>query len=804
MDQLVGVNGVDRVGAILVLADFGGGKTTLLQNVEYHRAKAHYEGEDARLPLFVSLRDFRESQDVGVLLQTSFRETFYRDLPLGVLWQRIESGSFYLLLDGFDEMVDRSDSARRLELFHALVPLLRSRSPVLLTTRPSYLVERGELESLLASVRSQEESGPAPVSGGTHAKVVAEQLRQQLFEQMQEDNRPRRSKPLLDANQVRVVRLGSLDSSQVEQFVARHADDLAEVEASVTDLQKFIERTYDLSDLATRPMLLRLIVNTVVIGGLDLSDTTAEYGPSNLYEIYTHAKLDYDVEKIRGKQTGLNVDTRRRLAESLALEMYCEKSLESDFRDHLKTVATENRELRDALNESGLSEEEIATDLAARSFVTLDEDGVCRFIHKSFRGFFVARLLKAQLPKLDKMFDDFIEDEVLYFLGGFAPTEPHVGKALWNGYRDAEGESTIRRRNLLVAFLHTKPVHNCHAANTEIGEAEFGRLQFAGSRFSDIVWRDVTVMGLELFGASWRNVQLRGSRFTRTLIEGGDFKIAMSGSSLEAWNCIRTNGVIDGSDSTIDHWNIEHSMVRCTPRDGFAVKEAHLDSAQLILEDKVNEADEGAVVGEVTMKRSRIVIPDVPSPSSIAATDSVLVCDTGSPLSSDWTARRSVLSVEGGPPRKRNREADERVPPTLDRSSVILSRDGVPVPLLKTRAGIFGTLWPSEGEFGALKESSAWGVLEANDLLNFLDTPRKKLGWKLGRLILLRTSKYRALEQKELSSAWQLGKLVSDPAFDVSGDESIRRVEILRKGVRTQYEELWQPGWPDLGPYIDA
>jgi len=485
--------------------------------------------------------------------------------------------------------------------------------------------------------------------------------------------------------------------------------------------------------------------------------------------------------------------------------MYREKSLESDFRDHLKTVATGNRELRDALHESGLSEEEIATDLAARSFVTLDEDGVCRFIHKSFRGFFVARLLKAQLPKLDKMFDDFIEDEVLYFLGGFAPTEPHVGKALWNGYRDAEEESTIRRRNLLVAFLHTKPVHNCRAANTEIGEAEFGRLQFAGSRFSDIVWRDVTVMRLELFDASWRNVQLRGSRFTRTLIEGGDFKIAMLGSSLEAWTCIRTNGVIDGSDSTIDRWNIERSMVRCTPRDGFVVKEAHLDSSQLILEDKISEADEGTVVvGEVTMKRSRIVIPDVPSPISITATDSVLICDTGSPLSSDWTARRSVLSVEGGPPRKRNREADERLPPTLDRSSVILSRDGVPVPLLKTQAGIFGTLWPSEEEFGALKEASAWGVLEANDLLDFLGTPRKRLGWKLGRLILVRTQKYRALESKELSSAGRLGQLVSDPAFDASGGESIRRVEILRKGTRTQYEELWQLSWPNLEPYIDA
>ncbi len=224
------------------------GCSTLLRNIEYNRARAHLEGTDTRLPLFVQLRDYRENQDVGALLRASFHNAYYRDLPLGVLWQRIDSGSFYLLLDGFDEMVDRSDAARRLELFHGLVPLLRSPSSVLLTSRPSYLVERGELEGLLAELRADDDSLPAPVAGGAHSKVIAEQLRRRLHEEMRESDRRRRVDTMLDPEQVQVVRLLALDRPRVEDFVSRHASELATVDASVAEVLDFIDRTYDLTD----------------------------------------------------------------------------------------------------------------------------------------------------------------------------------------------------------------------------------------------------------------------------------------------------------------------------------------------------------------------------------------------------------------------------------------------------------------------------------------------------------------------------------------------------------------------------
>ncbi len=798
MDEVIAFDGRRGIGVILILADFGAGKTTLLRNVEYNRARAHLGGSERRVPLFVPLRDFRETQDIGVLLQTSFRNSFYRDLPLGVLWQRIESGSFYLLLDGFDEMVDRSDSARRLELFQALVPLLRSRSPVLLTSRPSYLVERGELQSLLEALRDEVDSKQTPIRGGPHEKVVAEHLRRKLFVRMQDEGSRHGDELMLNPDLVRVLRLTSLDWKQVEEFVGRHEADLASVGASVTDLIAFIERTYDLTDLATRPMLLRMIINTVELEAIDLGDTVSQFGASGLYELYTHEKLDFDISKIRGTHTGLEVDTRRRLAESLALEMYRDKTLETDFNQHLHQLATSDEPLSSALNRSGLSDDEIATDLAARSFVTV-EDGICRFIHKSFRGFFVARVLKGEVTNLSPMFDERLENEVLYFLGGFAPTENSVGQSLWLAYRKTDRAAVTRRRNLLVAFLHTKPNHSDKPIEgTEIAEAEFGRLQFVGGHFTDVEWRDVTVVRMDLAKAEWRNVDLDETRFGEILAENCELDLRLDGSGIESWVCVETRGMVDGVRSTIDRWELERSSIIFRARNEVEVKELVLDRSSLTLpKPRTNSvAMVPARIGSATLALSGLKIPGETSPEALEAHDSVLVCASSTAITGNWKVLNSVLLVRRGPIRRKNRPIEDGARPSIDQGSVILVPDGVSPSLLMTRAGIFGAFSPSEQEILRLRRASAWGVLQAEDLLDEIGLSRRDSGCRVGSLLFVRRKPYRELTANELSAPRALRDLVSDRDFDPTDPQSLERAHLLRRSARIQYEALASVNWP--------
>jgi Restriction endonuclease/NACHT domain len=800
LKQLTRFDGEKGIGAMLVLADFGGGKTTLLRNIEYHRAKAHLESVDTRVPLFVQLRDFRDSQDVGTLLRASFRDAYYRDFPLALLWQRVESGGFYLLLDGFDEMVDRSDMGRRLELFHTLMPLFHSRSPVVLSSRPSYLVERGELEALLNVLQAEERSIPSPVSGGAHNKVVAEHLRRKLFEQVREGGRRRVANRPLNAGRVEVVRLQPLDRAQVEEYISRREDQLAEIDATTSDLLAFIDRTYDLADLATRPMLLRLIVETVLIGGLDLSDTSTHYGASGLYELYTRAKLDLDLDKVRGRDGTLDTQARRQLAESIALEMYRAKSLELDFHDTWERLAAEEGPLARALASSRLSQGEIATDLAARSFLTVDQDGICRFIHKSFRGFFIARILKERLPEIDAMFEEALEREVLYFLGGFDPTEPHVGEALWSAYRRAPKEKRALRRNLIVAFLYTRPNHDGRKIeDSDIFEAEFGRLQLTNSRMDNVVLRDVSAARLDLLKAQWKGVALRDVHFGHVLVEGGALEISMDGTVLERWVCEDITGSLVAVESTVGVWDLELSVIKCSV-DLLFVKQARLKRADIAI-----KAVAESQVERIDVMDSRLLISGNITPRVLDATDSVVTYSSTRDIPGSWKLKGCILALPLGPAEQSVVEEAKGEGLKLDRGSIILAPLGISHSLLTSSAGVFGSLAAAPGKRPIRFYPSVWGVLEAEEVLDQLGLPATEQGCNLGRLLLVRKGWYSdqiGKPKRRRPVLAQLEALLSKSDLDLTDPGTVKLLADLRRAIRGQYESLRRKAWTEFEDYV--
>jgi hypothetical protein len=804
LQRLIKFDGEIGTGAMFVLADFGAGKTTLLRNIEYHRAKAHLESKDTRVPLFVSLRDFRDSQDVETLLRASFRDAYYRDLPSALLWQQIESGGFYLLLDGFDEMVDRSDARRRLELFHELVPLFRSRSPVILTSRPSYLVERGELETLIKEIGAEEASIPSPVVGGPHSKVVVEQLRRQLFEQVRESSRRRGIDQALNASRVGVVRLQPLDREQVEAFIGRRGDQLAEVGATADDLLAFIDRTYDLTDLATRPMLLRLIVETVVSGGLDLTDTSTNYGASGLYDVYTCTKLDLDIDKVRGRDGALDTQARRQLAESIALEMYRTKSLELDFHETWERLAEEEGPLASALARSRLTQGEIATDLAARSFLTVDQDGICRFIHKSFRGFFIARILKEQLPAIDEMFEEPLEREVLYFLGGFDPTEPRVGEALWSVYKRTPQQKIALRRNLVVALLYTRPDHSDRKIeDTEIFEAEFGRLQFSNFHMRDVTWRDVTANRFDLAKSQWRDVRLHGVHLGHVLTESSGMDISMSGTVLESWECEGTRCRVTAVESTIETWDCERAVVECTG-DGLFVERMLLKDADVLC--GVSGASEFTLLA-VRATDSRLRMSGDIASVELAATNSVIAYGSERNIDGNWNLKGCVLALSKGPAEQSTLVGTGRKTGLrADRGSIILAPEGISHSLLTTEAGVFGSVAAASDKRPIRFHPGVWGVLEAEEVLHRIGLPETDPGCKLGRLLLVRKSWY--LEQivqpkRRRAVVPELEVMLAEPDLDFADPETAGLFADLRRTLRNQHDTLLKKDWVEFENYVD-
>ncbi|HEX8745135.1 MAG TPA: restriction endonuclease [Thermoleophilaceae bacterium] len=792
--------GIDSArSALFVLADFGAGKTTLLEHLQYGRAKAYLAHEDTRVPLFVPLRNYRETQDVTTLLRASFRDAYYRDLPNDLLWRRVHDGWFYLLLDGFDEMVERSDAARRLDLFYALLDVLRSPSPTVITSRPSYFVERGELDKLLATLREYEAeiTAPAvPAHGGAFA--AADRLRRKLVDRRRGTRSPSAGTDGLDERAVQVIRLLPLDRERLEMFIQHRSDELEQRGTSPDQLMAFIDRTYDLMDLATRPLLLDLVIESVLLGELDPGDAETQFGASGLYEVWTYAKLADDLDKGRTRQGGLSLDTRRLLAEELALKMYTARTLEVDFHEMLDELLQQPGRARSALEETEMSVDEIATDFATCSFVTLDQDGKCRFIHKSFRGFFVARVLKDALDKKPPLLSERLEREVLYFLGGFAPTQPGVGERLWAKFLHADPAAADLRRNALVAFLYTKPEHDTRrVTDGEIADAEFGRLAFAGTRMKRVAWRDSTVMQLNVDDANWVDVRFERCHLAAVVTQRSQVDVDLEATVIESLTFAQTAGRLALEKSTVHAGSLTDVALELTTRDS---ESGGLEVAGSRL--SCRERGRGSLVERVNVRESRLDLIGSWG-GEIHGSRSVITHSPGCDVAPVMTLTECLFAfVEP-------HDADEAVLDAspeaevrrADRRTIVLSTGGIRYSLLTTlRCGVFGSLVPATSRSASFALPVAWGVLDADPFLKGLAIPSGTYGCRHGGVFFVRSDWY----QREagpgggLSAIGQLERLTRT-SVDGGGAQFLGKdlVSLLDQ-ARAQYSDIALEAWTKL------
>jgi hypothetical protein len=777
----------------LVLGDFGAGKTTLLRHLEYEAAQQFLAGADARIPLFVPLINFRETHDLNTLLRAAFRDRYYRDVPGELLWRRLEEGAFWLFLDAFDEMAARSDARRRLDLFHLLLPALASRSPAILTSRPGYFAGRGELRALVGELHLQEAESIAGSPGrATRGSVEADALLRKLIERR---HTPPRSLSYTAVNfAVRgldVYRLLPLDSARVADLVHHRGGELTAVGLTSDQLLGFIARTYDLSDLATRPLLLTMIIDTVVEGRLDLDDTSREYGPSGLYELYVEAKLTVDLGKHRSR-AGLKPDLRRSLTERLAIAMYQAGVFEADFAELLPVVTAEDEALRMQLVDTGLSDEEVATDVASSAFITLDHTGVCQFVHRSFRGFFVARVLRQPLDRAHALWHQELDAEILYFIGGFAPTEADKGEGLWTRFAHAAEDDAVLRRNLLMACLHTRPTHTDRViVSGAIWEARYSHLTFVRPTLSGGRWRDTVIGALTVEGGVVSDLELVDSQLTsvrvtdavvglsidRVIVEAADVRdssLMLTGQGLECGNlwCERTRVGIELEESRVQVMSIVEAVCKV---EGSGDERVIFDE---VLIDRGWFAFAGAAIETVVARRC--VIKALPRSSSIAKLS---------------LAESVVLGVVN-----RSRSDNDVMGPLLaqvdqlelDSASIVVFDDGVYLSRVRGLAcGVFGHLI---AESAVPHRVDCWGIVEGEVLIDEIELPVDVSGVRCGDLLFVTKSFYAHHVLRCITEADEAG---------ADGTKSSDRVPRPESGtpanaMRTLYEKWAALDWPHL------
>lgn len=464
---------------VSILGDFGAGKTSFCTYFSYICAKRHLENPTRypRIPLLVRLSNFARLEKGSV--QAMITDFLVNDCNLQTNYATfrkfLSSGKFLLLLDGFDEMSMQVDERIRLRNFEILAELAQPGNKVILTGRTGYFPSLSEIRKVMRHV---------PVMDNPYERVknavITDGTRNVRYD---------------------LLKLEPFSALQIDSFLKNHIEQLQS--DGVTNWQEMrdaIRSTYNLNDLARRPVLLEIMIQTIP----RLKGEVRDLNLFRLYDMYTKLWLQRDWEKGEVRQL-LTTEQRRLFMQELALYMYRSgvpsihfTNLPDRIQSHFKIREKSTLDYFDH-------------DVRTCTFLNRTDDGHYRFVHKSFMEYFVATAIvdSLQSKKLPMLDDIGLTSEVIAFVGaGISKEETDVLLDFISIERTATYNDNVMR--IAAASSHR------HIINKDFTKADFN-----GVRISNI-----TFESCDFDSCSFRRAQLHTIRFVNCNLREADFRDA--------------------------------------------------------------------------------------------------------------------------------------------------------------------------------------------------------------------------------------------------------------------------------------
>ena len=370
-----------EINHLTLLGDYGTGKTTLLRATALRLAR-RYEvevvagGARGRVPIYVDLRRYTAALSLKQIILDLLDHHEVRVASYAAFEYLGREGRLLLILDGFDEMASRGNPELTLRNFRELNKQAVGRAKILLSCRTHYFTDHRDLQSFLhaAGPRSV---GPRQAESRTGAFPLTTQ---HTGPPRKVGNRKttRLYQEIATRRNFVVGFLQDFDEDQVAAYLDLRCGSAGGA------LKDFIDRTYHLAELARRPVLLDLIVQSQA--RLEAQGSVA--GPvraGDLYAFYVDIWLSRN-----DWSTVIDIDTKARLLEAFAARAMGQQGA-SLPRARIPELIAESQPGLTSLDAA-----EVDQELRRATFLVRDAEGHYRFSHRSFLEFFYARHLLAQ------------------------------------------------------------------------------------------------------------------------------------------------------------------------------------------------------------------------------------------------------------------------------------------------------------------------------------------------------------------------------------------------------------------------
>jgi len=400
---------------ILLLGEYGLGKTTFVEKFVYNVAKklTNNKNEYFPIPIIIYLKDFdREIDDLQSFITSQLVNKLDIEINYATFLRLFHNGKIILILDAFDEMAMVVNKKTRDNNFLLLQSLCSKKAKIIITGRPEYFPNDRHLKKLISEERDLKpivqvffsSTGKLPKFEKIYLKLF-DNKRIQKYLSLCEQHHP-------------------IDNFPSAKMIALK-----------------IKQTHDLQSLASRPVLLDIIVKTLP----KHMDYNEKVTPASLYESYTEIWLEREIHKGRNL---IPSHIKRAFVYELAWKMLKSEKFYINFKELPKEI----QKFFDP--QTAEEAENCELDIMLCSYLHRDANGDFSFAHKTFMEFFCAHRSYNEylLGKSNPFSEKKLPSEIMLFFTDLSdePVLDHLKEYIYTS-----SSSRIFRENI-TRFLAKK------------------------------------------------------------------------------------------------------------------------------------------------------------------------------------------------------------------------------------------------------------------------------------------------------------------------------------------------------------